>query len=231
MSKSIDLSVNNFVITKWHSHSQFSRTASFPADEISKIKWNFLMLTTHIDLSIVSLKTFKKNQSKLTTTSSPWFLWCSKEGCISGYTILSKKWNVLEMKKFSKCSTKKFDVFTDNKYDIRIKWITKKVKHLLRLKSRNPHPSCMIYEGVWSYHKSYIGETVRNVEIRWQEHEDTQKYSEPAKILKNNPTHSFTWKVLLPASLIKSIRQNMKTSIVALKRPSLNPFMTEAVII
>ena len=135
------------------------------------------------------------------------------------------------MKKFSKCSMKKFDGFTDNKYDIRIKWITKKVKHLLRLKSRNPHPSCMIYEGVWSYHKSYIGETVRNVEIRWQEHEDTQKYSEPAKILKNNPTHSFTWKVLLPASLIKSMRQNMKTSIVALKRPSLNPFMTEAVII
>ena len=70
--------------------------------------------------------------------------------------------------------------------------------------------------------ESYIGETVRNVEIRWQEHEDTQKYSEPAKILKNNPTHSFTWKVLLPASSIRRIRQNMEASIIALKRPSLN---------
>ena len=50
---------------------------------------------------------------------------------------------------------KKFDVFTDNKYDIRIKWITKKVKQLFKLKNRNPHPSCVIYEG----------ETVRNVEI------------------------------------------------------------------
>ena len=185
------------------------------------------MLTTHIDLSIGSLKTFKKNQNKLTTTSSPWFLWCSKEACISGYTILSKKWRILEM-----FHEKVFQVFfTDNKYDIRIKWITKKVKHLLRLKIRNPHPSCMIYEGVWSYHKSYIGETVRNIEIRWQQHKDTQKYSEPAKLLKNNPTHSFTWKVILPASLIKSIRQNMKASIVALKRTSLNPFMTETVII
>ena len=115
---------------------------------------------------------------------------------------------------------KKFDVFTDNKYDIRIKWITKKVKNLLRLKSRNPHPSCMIYEGVYSQHKSYIGETVRNVEIRWQEHEDTQKHSEPAKHLKNNSARSFTGKVLLPASSIKRIRPNMEASIIALKGPS-----------
>ena len=59
---------------------------------------------------------------------------------------------------------KKFDVFTDNKYDIRIKWITKKVKQLFKLKSRNPHPSCVIYEGVCSYQDSCIDETTRNVE-------------------------------------------------------------------
>ena len=35
-----------------------------------------------------------------------------------------------------------------------------------------------IYEGVCSCQESYIGETVRNVESRWQEHEDTQKDSE-----------------------------------------------------
>ena len=117
---------------------------------------------------------------------------------------------------------KKFDVFTDNKYDIRIKWITKKVKQLFKLKSRNPHPSCVIYEGVCSCQESYIGETVRNVEIRWQEHEDTQKDLDPAKHLKKNPTHSFTSKVLLPASSIRRIRQNVEASMIALKRPSLN---------
>ena len=69
----------------------------------------------------------------------------------------------------------KFDVFTDNKYEIRIKQITKKVKQLFKLKSRNPHLSCVIYEGVCSCQESYIGETVRNVEIRWQKREDTQK--------------------------------------------------------
>ena len=107
---------------------------------------------------------------------------------------------------------KKFDIFIDNEYNIRIKWITKKVEQLFKLKSRNPHPSCVIYEG----------ETVRTVEIRWQEHEDTQKDSEPAKHLKNNPTHSFTWKVLLPASSIRRIRQNMEASMIALKQPPLN---------
>ena len=45
-----------------------TRIASFPADEIPK---NFLMLTIHIDLSIVFLITFKKNQMELTTTSFP----------------------------------------------------------------------------------------------------------------------------------------------------------------
>ena len=48
-----------------------TRIASFPADEIPKIKQKFLMLTIHINLSTVSLITFKKNQRKLTTTSSP----------------------------------------------------------------------------------------------------------------------------------------------------------------
>ena len=65
---------------------------------------------------------------------------------------------------------KKVDAFTDNKYDIHIKWITKKVKQLFKLKSRNPHPSCVIYEDACSCQESYIGEIVRNVEIRWQEH-------------------------------------------------------------
>ena len=42
---------------------------------------------------------------------------------------------------------------------------------------------------------------------------------EHVKDLKNNPTHSFTWKGLLLASLNKCIRQNMKGSIIALERP------------
>ena len=82
--------------------------------------------------------------------------------------------------KLSKHFMKGFDAFTEYKCDIRIKWVAKKVKHLFKLKSRSPHPSCVIYEDVRSCQESYIGETVRKVEIRWQEPEDTQKDSEPA---------------------------------------------------
>ena len=39
----------------------------------------------------------------------------------------------------------------------------------------------MVNEGVCSCQESYINETVRKVEIRWQEHKDIQKNSEPAK--------------------------------------------------
>ena len=107
-------------------------------------------------------------------------------------------------------------------YDIRIKWITKKVRQLFKLKSRNLHPSCAIYEGVCSCKESYMGETIRKAEIRWKEHEDTKKESEPARHLKNNQGHSFTWKVHLPGSSNARFRKYMEASIIALKRPSLN---------
>ena len=74
-----------------------------------------------------------------------------------------------------------FDFFTGNKYCIQIKWFTKKIKLLFKLKSRNPHQSCVVYEDVCSFQGSYIGETERNVKIRWQ---DTKKDSETAMHLK-----------------------------------------------
>ena len=48
-----------------------TRIANFPADEIPKIKQKFLNADNPLDLSIVSLISFKKNQMKLTTTSLP----------------------------------------------------------------------------------------------------------------------------------------------------------------
>ena len=76
-------------------------------------------------------------------------------------------------------------------------------------------------EAVSSCQESYIRDTIRNVEIRWQEHEDTQKDSKPAKHLKKNPTHSLTRKVLFPASSNWHISQNTEASIIVLKQPSL----------
>jgi len=70
----------------------------------------------------------------------------------------------------SKQFIKKFNKFTNCKYDIRIKWLTRKVKTLFHLKDRCIHPACKIHKGVCSCGETYVGETVRNVEVRWGEH-------------------------------------------------------------
>ena len=193
-----------------------TRIVSFLADEISKIQQNFLNADyPHRFINSVINNLQEKIRGNWRLHHSAWFLWCSKEGCIMDIPYCPKN------EKISKCFMKKFNVFTDNEYNIRVKWITKKVKQSFKLKCRNFHPSCVIYECACSCQESYIGETVRNVEIRWQEHEDTQKDSEPVKHLKNNPTYSFTWKVLLWPSSIRRIRQNKEALVIPLKRPSL----------
>ena len=116
----------------------------------------------------------------------------------------------------------KFHTFTNNTFDVAIKWMTKKVKQLFNLKSRNPHPSCKIYEGVCSCGDKYIGETKRNVEIRFSEHNDPRKKSEPAKHLQCNLDHIFTWKILMSASLNIRTRKNLEASWIALSHPTLN---------
>ena len=75
-----------------------------------------------------------------------------------------------ENKNASKHFIKKFETFNNHYYRIAIKWITGKVKSLFKVKSKNPHPSCVIYRGKCACEEQYIGETERNVEERWSEH-------------------------------------------------------------
>ena len=116
----------------------------------------------------------------------------------------------------------KFKMFTNNEFDVIVKWNTKKVKQLFKLKSRNPHPACQIYSGKCSCGETYIGETVRNVETRWSEHNKLTGNSEPSKHLQANPNHKFTWEVLMNAPLNNKKRKNLEASQIALKQPSLN---------
>ena len=53
-----------------------------------------------------------------------------------------------------------------------------------------------MYEGKCNCGKKYIGETERNVTIRWDEHSDIGKNTEPAKHLYQFPEHSFNCKIL-----------------------------------
>ena len=70
----------------------------------------------------------------------------------------------------SKQFTKKFNKFANDKCDIRIKWLTRKMKTLFKLKDPYIHSACKIYKGVCICGETYIGETIRNVKTGWKEH-------------------------------------------------------------
>ena len=92
----------------------------------------------------------------------------------------------------------------------------------MRNLSKNPHPSCAIYEERCPCKETYIGEMKQNVEIRWEEHSDIKKISEPSRHLKSNPAQAFTWKVLLVAAFNDHIRKILEASFIALSRLPLN---------
>ena len=73
------------------------------------------------------------------------------------------------------------------------------MQSLFPLKDKVNHYSCVIYRGDCSCDQNYIGVTVRNAKMRWNEHERKNSKSEPAKDLKENSTHKFTWNIVRKA--------------------------------
>ena len=97
---------------------------------------------------------------------------------------------------FVKAFVSNLNYFTNEKCKFNVVWNTRKVQSLFPLKDKVNHYSCVIYWGDCSCDQYYIGETVRNVEIRWNEHEDKISKSEPAKNLKENSNHKFRWTII-----------------------------------
>ena len=81
---------------------------------------------------------------------------------------------------------------------------------------------CVIYEGKCSCGRQYIGETIRNSDIRGNEHESTTGKSEPAKHLADNKSHMFTWKVLASAPLNFCKRKILEAFFITKLKPDLN---------
>ena len=115
-------------------------------------------------------------------------------------------------------------VYTQNKYNFVIIWKTRKIRTLFPLKDKVEvsYSSDVIYRGVCSCSEDYIGETDRNAIIRWDEHEDTRKASEPAKHLKSNAGHQFDWIIMCKASNLKIKREIMELILIKLHQPTLN---------
>ena len=117
---------------------------------------------------------------------------------------------------------KKFCNFTNGEFDLRIKWLTKKTKTLFKLKDKCLHPANKIYYGICSCGETYVGETIRNVETRWNEHNSPSEKSNPSKHLVRNITHSFNWKIICNAPVKKLARKILEAYFIALLKPSLN---------
>ena len=119
----------------------------------------------------------------------------------------------------SKHFLKKFHKFTNNSD---VTWKTRNIRSLFSLKDKNDYKSCVIYKGDCSCGSRYIGETKRNAEVRWNEHNNPTKNSEPSKHLRSNINHYFTWAVISIAPKNAKTRKNLEASNIALWKPDFN---------
>ena len=99
----------------------------------------------------------------------------------------------------SKQFIKKFKKFTNDKCDIRIKWLTRKMKTFFDLKDLFLHPALKIYKGVCICRGTYIGESIGCVETGWKEHNTPQINQIKLKHVNSNLDHIFTWSIICNA--------------------------------
>ena len=72
--------------------------------------------------------------------------------------------------KFIKVFKRKVENFTNDKLKVITIWNTRKIRSLVNNKDKVKHHSCVIYRGICSCGADSTGETIRNNEIRWNEH-------------------------------------------------------------
>ena len=81
------------------------------------------------------------------------------------------------------------------------------MKFFFKLKDPCIHPAFKIYKGVCTCGETYIGETIRNVEIRWKEHNIPSDKTNPSKHINSHIDHIFTWSIICKAPTIKFKRK------------------------
>ena len=125
--------------------------------------------------------------------------------------------------KYSVYFINKIVSFTSGKVKFNIVWNTLKIQSLFPLKDNVQHLSCVIYKGICLCEERYVGETIRNWKIRWDEYNDADKNSEPAKHLARNIEHEFSWYVLT-RTLVNTLKRRviMEAYFIKLIVPSLN---------
>ena len=90
------------------------------------------------------------------------------------------------------------------------------------------HLSCVIYKGVCYCGADYIGETIRNVKVRWNEHErGIDKNLECFKYLQEHLSHGFHWSVLSIAPRNTFKQKILEVYFIKIMVPSLNSQMND----
>ena len=103
--------------------------------------------------------------------------------------------------------------------------VSSEIMSISRIKENNKKIDTLyhlIYKGTCVCDQTYIGETIRNVDIRGKEHEDITKEPEPAKHLRENLNHKFKWETLFQAPKNYRQRKNLEASFIAIMGPTLN---------
>ena len=98
----------------------------------------------------------------------------------------------------------------------------KNIRSLFNLKDKTSHTSSVVYEWKCNCGKNYIGEKGRNVTIRWDQHSDIGKNSEPTKYLNQFPEPRFNWKFLRKVPNKVRQRKIQEAYYVMCLRPTLN---------
>ena len=117
---------------------------------------------------------------------------------------------------------KKFHKFNNNSFKIALTWKRWNIRSLFPLKDRSVYKSCVIYKEGHSCGSRYIGDTKSNAEVRWNEHNNLTKSSEPSKHLRSYINHCFTWAVISNAPKNAKARKNLEAWYAALWKPNLN---------
>ena len=75
---------------------------------------------------------------------------------------------------------RKLEGFTKEKYSFVIISKTRNIRSLFNLKDKTNHLSSVVYDGKCKCGETFNCETGRNVTVRWDEHNDIGKNSEPS---------------------------------------------------
>ena len=127
------------------------------------------------------------------------------------------RWNLSKNLKIKKSKSK-----IKQKYSFVIIPKKRNIRSLFNLKNKTSHVSSVVYEGKCNCDKNYIGERGRNVTIRWDEHSDIEKNSEPAKHIKQFAEHRFNLKILRRVPNKVRQRKIHEAYYVMCLRPTLN---------